>query len=161
MSKSVSRIGVAVLLVLLTAAVWVPSQLFSVQVREGKLREKPSFLGKVVATVAYGDRMTQVEEKAGWMKVRGGTKEGWIHGSAMTEKKVVLQAGEEDVAKTASGEEVALAGKGFNEEVEGEYRSANPQVDFTWIDLMETWSVKAEQAVAFLEEGQVRPGGDR
>ena len=157
MMKSLRRIGVAIFLVLLTAAVWVPDKSHSVQVREGQLRDRPSFLGKKVAVVAYGDRVVQLEEKAGWMKVRGAPGvEGWIHGSALTEKTIVLKAGEQDVATGASGDELALAGKGFNEEVEGKYRASNPNVDFTWIDRMETWKVTAEQAFAFLEAGEVR-----
>jgi uncharacterized protein YgiM (DUF1202 family) len=164
MTRTVKRIGGVLLLVLLTAAVWAPDQTYSVQVRKGQLRDRPSFLGKIVATVEYGDRLSQVEERSGWMKVRGGVeKVGWIHGSALSEKVIKLRSGEKDVATGASGDELALAGKGFNAEVEGEYRASHPEADFTWVDRMEGWSVTAEEARAFLEEGLVRPaaGGGR
>ena len=160
MKRSWTGIGAAVLLILLTAALWAPDTSWSVQVREGKLREKPSFLGKIVATVAYGDPMTQVDEKTGWMKVRNATGvEGWIHASALSEKKIVLRSGDTDVETGASGDEIALAGKGFNEEVEKKYRDTHPEVDFTWVDRMEGWRVSPEEALAFLNEGLVQPQG--
>ncbi len=156
MTRHIGRIGMLVLIALMTVAFWAPDQMLSVQVREGKLRDKPSFLGKIVATAAYGDRVTQEEERSGWMKVRGATgPSGWIHGSALSEKKIVLKSGTKDVETTASGDEIALAGKGFNEDVEREFRTAHPEAQFVWIDRMETWSVSAAQAMAFLGEGAV------
>ncbi|MCB1151831.1 SH3 domain-containing protein [bacterium] len=156
------RAGALALLLLLAAAVLAAGPQRSVQVREGKLRQSPSFLGKITADVAYGDRMEVLEETAGWTRVRDGSgRSGWIHASALTEKKVVLKAGQGDVAAGASGEEIALAGKGFNEEVEKTYRAANPDVDFAWVDRMETWKVTPDQAAAFVSAGKLVPGGAR
>ncbi|MBU0742686.1 SH3 domain-containing protein [bacterium] len=148
------------LLLLAAVAAWAAAQMLSVQVREGQLRDRPSFLGKVVADVSYGDRMTVLSSQGGWTKVRdGGGKSGWIHTSALTEKKVVLKAGDMDAATGASGEELALAGKGFNDEVEAEFKSKNPDVDYAWVDRMEMMAVSAEEAVDFLKDGGVEPKG--
>ncbi|MBC8424349.1 SH3 domain-containing protein [bacterium] len=144
---------------LAVAAAWAAAQMLSVQVREGQLRERPTFLGKVVATVEYGDRMEVVSTRGGWTKVRGDGAEGWIHTSALTEKRVVLESGGRDVDTGASGEELALAGKGFNDEVEGEFRDGNPDVDYDWVDRMEEMVVSAEDAAEFLEYGDVEPAG--
>ena len=144
---------------LAVAAAWAAAQLLSVQVREGQLRERPTFLGKVVAKVEYGDRMEVVSTRAGWTKVRGDDGEGWIHTSALTEKRVVLESGDQDVATGASGEELALAGKGFNDEVEAEFRDGNPDVDYDWVDRMERMVVSAADAAEFLEDGDVEPAG--
>ncbi len=131
----------------------------SVQIREGQLRERPSFLGAVVATVAYGDRVSVQREQGPWRHVAFGDKEGWIHESAVTRQRIKLEAGETDVAGAASQEEMALAGKGFSAEVEREYRSRNTQIDFTWVDRMEMMGIPPERLTAFLREGGVTPEG--
>lgn len=133
----------------------------SVQIKKGPLRASPSFLGKVVAEVAYGDRLEIREEKAGWARgvLVGRGVEGWIHSSALTTKKVVLKSGASDVQKSASGEELALAGKGFNKQVEGEFKSRHQNIDFAPIDQMERIIISAQEAREFLDEGEIKPAG--
>ncbi len=157
------RILLPVVLLLAAAVALAAAGVMSVQVRTGKMRAKPSFLGPVVASVGYGDRVTVLGEKGGWVQIRNASgKTGWIHVSALTEKKVVLRAGDADVATGASGEELALAGKGFNDAVEAEFRAENPNADYTWVDKMETFRVTPEQARDFLAAGKVTvPGGER
>ena len=149
------------LMILITVTLaFAATQMQSVQVRSGKLRSRPSFLGKVVARVDYGDRLTTLESRSGWSKVKDGAGHtGWIHTSALTEKKIVMSAGDAPATTTASGEEIALAGKGFNEEVEASFKSTNPEIDYTWIDRMEAITVSPEDAAAFLATGQVEPKG--
>ncbi|MFH0880636.1 MAG: hypothetical protein V2A34_13050, partial [Lentisphaerota bacterium] len=64
----------------------------------------------------------------------------------------------EDVRTGASGEELALAGKGFNSDVEAEFKSQNKNVDFTWVDKMEKMKETPDELISFLKEGQVNPG---
>ena len=71
----------------------------------------------------------------------------------------MLQAGAEDVERAATTDELALAGKGFNSQVEERYRSDHPELDFTWIDRMETFGASAEEVRRFLDEGRLRPQG--
>jgi len=158
--RDTRRWGPLALIALAAVTAWAASQMMSVQVREGQVRERPSFLGKVVTDVEYGDRMTVLSSQGGWTKVRDGDgKTGWIHTSALTEKKVVLKAGDIDAETAASGEELALAGKGFNDEVEAEFRSGNPDVDYDWVDRMERMVVPVDEAVDFLADGGVEPRG--
>ena len=151
--------------ILITMVVWVApaaaGKMMSVQVKAGQLRAAPSFLGKIVATVSYGDQVEVREEKGAWSRVGlpAGGSEGWIHTSALTQKKIVLKAGASDVSQTASSEEIALAGKGFNEQVEGEFKTKNPNLDFTWVDRMETFVVTQEQMQRVLKNGEVSPKG--
>ena len=131
----------------------------SVQVREGQLRERPSYLGQVVTAVAYGDRVDVQRQQGPWRLVAFGDQEGWIHESALTRKRIVLEAGEVDVAGAATQEEMALAGKGFSAEVEQEYRAQHQDIDFSWVDRMERMAVSAERVAEFLREGGVTPEG--
>ena len=93
------------------------------------------------------------------MGLSEGAAEGWIHASALTPKKIVLRAGAEDVEAAASSDELALAGKGFNQQVESEFRAKNPNLDFTWIDEMETYVVSENEMKQFLKEGELSPEG--
>ena len=143
------------------AAFAVGRSMMSVQVKTGELRLAPSFLGKIVARLYYGDRIYVIEEKGTWRRVglSAGAAEGWIHASALTPKKIILQAGAKDVEIAASSDELALAGKGFNQQVESEFRAKNPNLDFTWVDKMETYVVSEEEMKQFLEKGGLSPEG--
>ena len=138
---------------LLLSAAAAQAEMMSVQVKNGQLRDKPSYLGKVLAPVAYGDRLTVSGRQGDWVNVTTGAGAGWIHQSALTAKKVVLKAGAENVGTAASGEEMALAGKGFNSDVEADFKAKNKNIDFTWIDKMEKIRVTTAESQAFLKEG--------
>lgn len=129
----------------------------SVQIREGQLRERPSYLGAVVSSVAYGERVSIQRKQGPWQFVAAGDKEGWIHESALTSKRIQFEAGEVDVAGAASQEEMALASKGFSAEVEDEFRAQHTDIDFTWVDRMEKMGASIERLSAFLRDGGVTP----
>jgi SH3-like domain-containing protein len=141
-----------------TAAVAAAAKPMSIQVQSVPLRATPSFLGRAVATAAYADRVEVLADQNGWMQVRTpqGTT-GWVHESALSRKELVLKAGADDVSRTASGEELALAGKGFNSQVEADFKSRNQDVDFTWIDRMGQMVIKDTEMLSFLKEGGLQP----
>jgi SH3-like domain-containing protein len=127
----------------------------SVQVKQGAIRATPSFVGQVVQTLSYGDRVTVVEEKAGWARVTAGTVSGWMHQSALSAKRIVLAAGADDVRTGAASDELALAGKGFNSSVEAQFKQQNPRVDYGPVDRMEARTVSPAQIADFLKQGHV------
>jgi SH3-like domain-containing protein len=130
----------------------------SVQVRNCKVRATPSQLGRAVATVDYGAVVQADAPQKGWYPVTmpDGTT-GWLHESALSKKPIAMRAGASDAATGASSDEVALAGKGFNEQVEANLR-AKGTLDFTWVDRMAKFSVKEDQITAFRTQGHL-PGG--
>jgi hypothetical protein len=146
-------------------------KLMSVQVQEGHLRSKPSFLGKIVTTLAYGNRVAVLEEQTDWMRVsleKDSTVNGWIHKSALTKKEIAFKAGSE--AGQVSDSEIVIAGKGFNEQVEKEFKQKNPNLDYTWIDKMggnekqgipktEEFVVSQNKIQNFLKEGSLPTEG--
>jgi len=133
----------------------------SIQIKKGQLRTTPSFLGKITAELSYGDRVAVIETKDPWLKVRAYAKnvEGWLHNSALTSKKIILKPGANDVAQAASSDELALAGKGFSQQVEGEFKTKNPQLDYTWVNRMEQMVVSQDQIEQFLKDGKLSPEG--
>lgn len=140
--------------VLLSAAAVAQSKTLSVQVKQAAVRSTPSFLGKIAATLNYGDQVTVLTTQSGWVQVslRDGTQ-GWLHSSEVTEKQIALKTGS-DVSSGASSSEVALAGKGFNEQVEQEYKSEN-ELDYSGVDAMEKIDYSPEELVRFLQDGHL------
>jgi uncharacterized protein YgiM (DUF1202 family) len=131
-----------------------------VQVQSGQVRSAPSYLGGVVATVSYGQAVEVVAEQGAWQQVRTPDgKTGWMHASALTAKKVSMQAG--GAAQSgASGDEMALAGKGFNKDVEAQFKAGHADVDFTWVDRMATMKAGAADVERFVAAGGLaQPGG--
>jgi hypothetical protein len=129
----------------------------SIIVKETPVRDKPSFTGKILAKLVYTDRVQILEMPAAgsWVKVRLAAKkiEGWVHVSALAkDDKAIVKAGSENVATGASGSEVALAGKGFNPEVEAEYKK-NPTLNYTAVDAMEAYVVPPAALSAFITQG--------
>lgn len=134
--------------------VWA-SETMSVQVKEGRLYASPSFLSKLIATMSYGAKLQVEEEKGAWRQVRTkkGTQ-GWMHVSALTEKTLSLQAGSAQASSGASREEMTLAGKGFNKQVEARYRSQHKALNYGAVDKMEkAYPVSVAQVTKFIQTG--------
>lgn len=126
----------------------------SVQVKQCQLRSKPSFLGKVVTKLDYGDRVEVAQEENSWVNVSpSGKDEGWVHLSALSEKEIILNPNSEDIQEAASSDEIALAGKGFNKQVEAKFKQDNKNISFKWVDNMEKIVVSQEEMTGFLEQG--------
>lgn len=130
----------------------------SVQVRNCKVRATPSQLGKVVGTVDYGAMVQAGLPQNGWCQVTlAGGQTGWVHESALSKKAVAMRAGTGDVATGASSDEVALAGKGFNEQVEAKMK-ADGKLDYTWVDRMAKFQVAEDQIALFRTQGKLLGG---
>ena len=147
----------------LVATLWASAasaDTMSVQVKQTPLRSGPSFLGAVVTQVVYGDAVTVLEERAGWANVQTAAgKRGWVHGSALSEKRIVLRGPGGEVTTGASSDEVALAGKGFNQQVEKKYKKENRDLDYAAVDRMEKRVVSRNAMIAFVKEGDLGKGG--
>lgn len=151
--RPLSRIPLCCVVFLLSVAAVASADQMSVTVRETQLRANPAFLGQVVSVLAYGDRVEVVQEQGPWFRVETDSgRSGWVHSSALTNKRIVLESSSRDGSTGASGTEVALAGRGFNEEVENRYKSEEG-LDFSGVDRMEGYDYPPEVLLAFLEDG--------
>lgn len=140
-----------------SALTTMSGETMSVQVKSAPLRDTPSFIAKVAATLSYGDRVEVLETRGGWMKVSAAGGSGWAHNSALSSKRIVLKSGQDTARARASSDELALAGKGFNSDVESEFKKGHRDIDFTWIDKMEKMRVSPAEMQLFLTEGGVTP----
>ena len=139
--------------------VWAAAQkAMSVQVRNGQLRSGPSYLSKPSGAADYAERVEVLASQGAWRQVRTPSgRTGWLHESALTPRTLAMTAAEGEVRTGASAGEVSLAAKGFTQQIEHEYKSKNPSVDFTWVDRMERLAVSPERAAEFLQQGEVAP----
>ena len=151
---------IAFSLVLALSTTIAGQKMMSVQNKKGEIRSSPSPLGNVVATVNYGDRVTVIEEQGKWIKVStaDGFSTGWMDSSALTKKVIKMNAGDKNAEVAASSGEMALAGKGFNSQVEAEFKSKNKDIDFTWVDRMEKIKITVSEIRKFLESGGLKAG---
>ena len=154
-SSTMFRIGLLVFM-LTSGQVALARSSLQVQVREGELRNRPSFLGAVVSTVQYGDQVEVRESQGVWRRVQVAETTGWIHESALTSRRIEWQAGERELSGAATQDELALAGRGFNAQVEGQFRADNQQIDFRWVDAMEAMRKTPFQLRQFLVDGGLR-----
>jgi len=152
-----TRFLVAAAFLLAAGAAFAADQM-SVTVQQTPVRDKPSFLGKIFGTLKYVDRVTVLDQPAGssksWLWILGpdGKLKGWVSVSALTTKKIELAAGSANVQQGASSGEVALAGKGFNEEVEKQYKQ-DGKLDYSQVDKMQNITVSPDQLSTFIAEG--------
>ena len=135
----------------------------SVQVRETQIRATPDYFGKIIGKASYGDRVAVEDKKDGWKKVRlkKGGLTGWLNSSALSEKEIKMAAGERGVKETASSSELQLAGKGFNPEVEREFKKRNKEISFQWVDRMEKINISQVEKQKFAKAGELKPEGGR
>ena len=147
------------LIVIALAAVAVEAgDLLFVQVRDTELRSSPGFLSPIDRRLSFGDQVRYVDERSGWMQVALPEADviGWIHAGALEENRSTqMQLQGESTTRTVTSREVALAGRGFSENLEDEY-GAQKSLDFAPVDELEADAVDPQEIVSFVEEAGLR-----
>ncbi len=142
----------------MTLASWTAmAEVMSVQVRETTLRKTPSFLGQTVATVRYGDKVEVLGQQGDWRQVNAGGATGWLNKSALTTQNIRMSGGGQDAQVNASGDEIALAGKGFSKEVEADFKTKNPSANYDDVNAIEKIKIGDAALDEFLKAGDVKP----
>lgn len=147
----------------LTASAAQAQTTMTVQVKQGVIRQSPAVLGKVEHTLDYGQRVT-ILEKSGetWVKVQAlddPTRTGWMRVSHLTSRKLSLQADQSDITPTRTNQrEIAMAGKGFDKQVETDYRASTSTRGYQLleqIDKQPAHNVARSEVPAFQQAGGV------
>lgn len=141
---------------LILAVALFAAETFVVKVRSTSLRSSPKFYATSVLALKAGDGVEKVSAQGDWLQVRtaSGTT-GWIHSSALQPKKFNLTALTQGLQTKATADEVALASKGFNKQVEDSYRAKNKNISFEWVDKMLKIVIPANQENDFLKDGML------
>jgi folate-dependent tRNA-U54 methylase TrmFO/GidA len=141
----------------LAAAAYAASNRLTVTVEEAKIRKTKMFYAPAVATAHHGDTLEAGEHDGGWYAVTFEGAEGFVHESAVSTKAGKAKAGKWSGSSEATAEEVTLAGKGFNEDVEKAYKKANRDLDFGLVDKMEKRQVSDKDMLSFMTSGKTLP----
>ncbi|MDH5509726.1 MAG: SH3 domain-containing protein [Nitrospinota bacterium] len=145
--------------VISVATIASAGQIITIMHKTTSLRADRQFFAPTIATASYGDQLPVVEEKGGWYKVAVGDKSGWVYSSATAKGKVAVTAKHFNKG-AVSDQDVALAGKGFNEKVEGKYKKENPDMNYAAVDRMEKVNVSDGQINKFVAEGNLESRGE-
>jgi uncharacterized protein YgiM (DUF1202 family) len=114
------------------------------------------FFARTLGNLAYGDAVTVVQVNGKWAEIRSAARlSGWVAQTNLSTKRVTVSGG-----TSASSREVAMAGKGFTEEVETSYRQGNRSVDYNAVDLTEANTVSDNELLDFIREGRLSTGDE-
>jgi uncharacterized protein YgiM (DUF1202 family) len=158
--RKTSRFKLLFIGVTVVCVAFLLAQTLVIKVQSTHVRKEPKFYSSPVATLRAGESVTQIASQAGWFKVRTSQGvEGWIHSQAVATGKLAVAAMDRTVKMSATADEVALAGKGFNRQVEEEYKNRNKGISFTEVDRMLRIKVTPDELRRFLMEGRLAEFG--
>ena len=142
--------------ILFLAGALLTADTLIVNVQKTALRTEPKFYAQTVIVLGAGATVEKLGVLNGWVKVRtSGGYVGWLHSSAVSAKKFSLLAMDKSLKTEATADEVALAGKGFNKQVEDSYRAKHSGVNFFWVDKMLNIQVSPATMKQFLQAGNL------
>ncbi len=145
---------------LLALAVLLLADTVVVKVQTTSLRKAPKFYSAVVAALKAGDSLTKLADQDGWVQVKTSAGVvGWVHSSAVETKKFSLTSVGGTMKTQASASEVALAGKGFNKQVEDSYKAKHASANFAAVDRMLKITVSPAEVEAFIKKGRLAGSG--
>lgn len=142
-------------IILVFVAVSVLAETVTVITKDNAIREYARFFAPVKANVRYNDRLEVLATEGDWYKVRYGPSIGYIHKSAV-EQRVASAASYSGKRSSVSEKEAALAGKGFNPQVEASYKNQHPEMKFYLVDNIERYAVADREVVQFIANGGLR-----
>ena len=119
------------------------------------LKSSTGFFASKRGSLAYGDQVTVLQVNGKYAEVRSSSNSslsGWTALANLSAKRIVS-------ANTtgASASEVALAGKGFNQQVENVYK-AEGALNYADVDKTEQQQVSTEELYDFIVEGHLSLG---
>ena len=126
-----------------------------VAVKSLTLKSSTGFFASNKGTLNYSDRVTVLQISGKFVEVRSTTNSslsGWTPSANLSAKQIV--SGNTNVA---SASEIALAGKGFNQEVENTYKRQGT-LNYADVDRVEQITVREADLKPFLEAGRLNMG---
>lgn len=161
MKKPIGR--TLVFSVLALAAAVLLAETLVIKVQTTSLRREPKFYAASVATLRQGETLERISAEGAWIQARNNAGvTGWVHESAVEARKFKLAAMDKGLKTQATAGEVALAGKGFNKQVEDSYKARHSGADYNAVERMLKIKVSPEAVLAFLKKGRLdAEGGSR
>ena len=148
------KIYICMVIFLAAASLWAQSSgsVIYVAVKSVEVKESSGFFARVIETLALGDTVTLLQNRGRWLVITAASgRQGWAPADAFSSRRIV------NSGQTLSTTEFALAGKGFNDDLE-KIVAASGELDFSGVDAMEKYTVNREDFRAFLNDGRLSSG---
>lgn len=129
----------------------------NVLVREVIVRQAPNYLGPQAGKIYYGDQVNVTATEGNWVMIDHPS--GWIPKNTVTKLKVKINPDQKySKGTTAKHDEVALAGKGFNPQVEAQYKKNNRELarGYARLDQIERFGATDNQIKTFRRAGKLQ-----
>jgi hypothetical protein len=126
-----------------------------VSVKTVTLKSSTWFFASGRGNLGYGNEVSVLQVKGNWAEVRAAgnsSVSGWVPVSNLSAKRIVASG-----SSGVTASEVALAGKGFNQEVENAYR-AQGSLNYADIDRTEAIAVSQSDLLRFMRDGRLITG---
>lgn len=147
---------IAILLCGLTSAS-AAAETVQVTTRENAVRSDCRFFAPVKLKVSLGDRLNVNSRKGDWLQVSSKGVNGCIHKSAV-ENRNFAASGRGASAGGTSSDEVSLAGKGFNPQVEASYKKSGKNLNYAAVDEIIRIQASEKSLESFvLQGGLIQP----
>ena len=120
------------------------------------LKSSTGFFASTRGTLNYGEQVTVLQVNGKWVEVRSVSRSslsGWTASSNFSSKRIV----DTGTSTNASASDIALAGKGFNQEVENSYKTKGT-LNYSDVDRTEAINVSIEDLYKFLLDGRLSMG---
>lgn len=128
----------------------------TVLVKENAIRESCKFFAPVKVAVYAGNVLEILSQNGDWFQVRFNNIQGCIHRSAIEKKSVSLTDKLLGPQKpSVAGDEVALAGKGFNPQVEEAYKKKNSGMNYAAVNNLEGYKIPENKVQEFAASGKL------
>ena len=149
-------IGFCILTLLITGTAMAqlsPGGTAWVSARTVTLKSSTGFFASNRGTVSYGDQVSVLQVSGTWAEVRSGSLTGWMASANLSARRIVPSPS----TGGATASEVALAGKGFDRDVENAYRTQG-NLNYADVDRTESITVSQDVLLRFVTEGRLAMG---
>lgn len=149
------RIILAISSVLLFFTATALADTVTVITKQSAIRENCRFFAPVKAQVKYNDAMEALSMEGDWYRVKFGAIAGCIHKSSVESRasSVPILFGRQSSGVSES--ETALAGKGFNPQVEASFKRKHPEMKYHLVDNIESYPVTEREVARFITAGRL------
>jgi len=157
MKKLLMVFGLALFVTGLAAAQLSVGSTVYVATKTTALKSSTGFFASTRGTLNYGDRAIVLRISGRFAEVRSALNSslsGWTPSGNLSVRQIISGN-----TNSVSANEVALAGKGFNQEVEDAYRNQG-NLNYADVDVVEAITVSEDDLRRFLEEGRLSMGDD-
>ena len=114
------------------------------------LKDSTGFLAKELEILTFGDEVMMLREDGKWSQVRTRNQTGWLPTTSLSARRILMSGA------SATATELSLAGKGFSQEIEIEYRRNG--LNYSVVDSMENINILMDELQRFIAEGRLASG---